>query len=243
MQMFPSSRLLWLLVPAFLTTCQTIPVTKTSVYLLYDVTEIDFIRQRARFVQEAPERLAALGVDTAGVEPAAVEVSIGLVNDLAQTRMRSARLPAGPANRWDDNPLVRRDAATQFRNTLAIQIDQLLSTADSTTAQSKIYQRLCRELHRLAADSADAKALVLYSDLLENSALFSFYTDDPKNTGIDRFEQDVLAGECLLPDLTGIRIHLVVLRNPEQDDRIEAAAQFWERLLRKKHADVQVYAF
>lgn len=141
------------------------------------------------------------------------------------------------------NPLDRLDEIKRFSRGIGGDFTALLRDAQWQKNQSKIYQNLCRELNNLVRANSDKKAVIIYSDMLENSNLFSFY-----GSGIEKVHQYLedmsqakrdLTADCEMPDLSGVELNIVSLRTKENDEKINLASQFWTRFFQQQRALVR----
>jgi len=106
-------------------------------------------------------------------------------------------------------------------------------------SQSKIYQNLCRELNNVNAGSSKILILI-YSDMLENSNLFSFYRNINRikewNKDIEKAINSLKEKDCQLPDLFKADIHVISKRKVENDILINEAEMFWTKMFETTRA-------
>jgi hypothetical protein len=109
---------------------------------------------------------------------------------------------------------------------------------------STVYQPIVRELNRLAKSTATSRKLLVFSDLNENSSVFSVHTKkdfdllkkDP-NAVLEKLSQK---GK-LPPSLTGIEVFFVYHpKNPEDDERFSLMANLFSDALTMRGAKVTI---
>lgn len=168
------------------------------------------------------------------------QLRMSALNELSQNNAHIATLPSPDASILGINPYVRQDEVSQFEQKVKDVIETFCHTYRKDANQTKIYQGLCNELVRLKADSADYKIMVIYSDFLENSTLFSLYPN--KSTKYlkypTEFADSVLAHVCPLPMLQEVDIYLVAYRTTKNDEPVNQALHFWKAIL--EHAGAKV---
>ena len=145
--------------------------------------------------------------------------------------------PAAPPQHGQ-NPLDRQDEIKKFQSDLSSKISELLKDNDWNKEKSKIYQNVCRELNNLKkADTKHSKTMILFSDMLENSTLLSFYKSntDVLINQIESFEKNTLSKDCAIPDLSEIEFYVVTNRNKTNDELINKAERFWKALFKLKN--------
>jgi len=212
-----------------------------TVYVFLDATEAKY-REANHYLSDLPIILRKMNVDTVHGGNNGAEVRFFLINDLSESKSKVRLLSQGVSGMMGQNPLERRDEIKKFSRGLSQDLQQLLSSAQWQTNQSKIYQNLCRGLNNLKAAGGDRKIVIVYSDMLENSDLFSFY--EPRSGKIERYIEDPrlaeleLSADCAMPDLSGVEINIVAFRNKENDEMINRASQFWLRLFQSHNATI-----
>lgn len=214
-----------------------------TVYVFIDVTDSAF-RSPAAYSADFPKVLAKLRADTNGWGIDGGEVRLLLLNDLSQSNSASRVLRAGTSGAMGENRLSRRDSIRVFARGVWHDLDSLLKSTSWERSQSKIYQNLCRGLTDLAEDHSEEKTMIVYSDMLENSKLLSFYGPLESVRARADSEQVVrrLEAECIIPAISSVDVNIVTFRRAEMDDRVNVALAFWKRLLEKKGAVVHVGA-
>jgi len=226
-----------------LLSCKEEKVQLTQVCVLIDVTDEKF--RDDNFVEENLSkylRLMKLDAESGGYSGG--EIKLSLINEISDSKSKTVKIDVAETGMMGENPLTRRDEVQRFNNNLKESFGSVLNEADWGTNASKIYQKVTRELLKMKRKEADRNYLIIYSDMLENSDLFSFYgqnwqqqikklTGDPANT-----LQELAKKGPELPDLSEFEIFVVVTRNPENDEKINLSEQLWTALFEYRGATV-----
>jgi len=224
--------------------CNTEQAEKyTDVYVFIDITDSASV-QASTYQSSIPEILKTIGVDTSSGGYSGGEVKFFLINDISNSQSEKIVLKRGNKGLLGQNPFDRLDEIKDFQSSLKKQLDKILRNADWEKSQSKIYQNLCRELANLKSAPGDKKIAIVFSDMLENSSLFSFYeTGISKVSGyvkdIEGTYETLLSKDCSLPELSEIDIYLIAHRTVENDEKINLAEKFWSALFEFKKAKVR----
>ena len=214
----------------------------TTVYVFVDETDSLF-RTASHYLPDIPLILRKMNIDTVNGGFDGAELRLFLINDLSESKSTVRRLEEGSPGMLGQNPLDRLDEVKKFSRGIGGDFVSLLREAQWQKNQSKIYQNLCRELNNLVKANSDKKAVIIYSDMLENSNLFSFY-----GSGIEkvrRYIEDMnqtrreLMVDCEMPDLSGVELSIVSLRTKENDEKVNLASQFWTRFFQQQRALVR----
>ncbi|TAH40045.1 MAG: hypothetical protein EYC69_12095 [Bacteroidetes bacterium] len=115
----------------------------------------------------------------------------------------------------------------------------------SGKANSSVYIPIVKALSFLKSTEAETKALLIYSDLMENGENISLYDQSSlkkmkENPGtlIDFYES-----KMTLPDLTGISVYLIYRPlNIKEDERFQIVSGFYKKMLENKGAKVFIQA-
>lgn len=127
-------------------------------------------------------------------------------------------------------------------------ISTFLDTVSSDTVgrnNSSVYIPVAIELNRLAESDADTRILVLYTDLMENTADISFYR--PKTLATLKTAPEEIRKKfdatVELVDLSSVRVYIVFQpRSPAEDETFRLVSTFYKTLLESKGATVTVAA-
>lgn len=104
-----------------------------------------------------------------------------------------------------------------------------------------LMQNLCGHLNALATSNAPKKAILIFSDMLENTPQLSFYNyrNNPSQL-LDHYE--TLAAKmdkiCPLPALNNITVTIIYLPTEETDGLFQASKTFWSKYLTGYGAEV-----
>jgi hypothetical protein len=151
------------------------------------------------------------------------------------------------------NKYVRGEEVKKFKDEFEKIMSTIITDFEWIRSTTKIYQQLCREVNRMKFSKADQKIIILYSDMLENSKLFSFFYKNDKiantkndlnevkrwiesDSNIQKAYENILSIDCEFPDLSDIEFYIVSNRNVAYDEKINLAEKFWTSLFRLKNA-------
>ncbi|QGY42467.1 hypothetical protein GM418_01995 [Maribellus comscasis] len=233
----------WILLLFTFASCKTEVAKTTDICVLIDVTDEKF--RDENFVSESvPKLLKLMKLDKENGGYSGASIKLSLINEISDSKSKTAKIKAGETGMMGENPLNRRDEVVKFCEQFEANFSQILASADWGTNASKIYQKVTRELIKMKNMEGDKKYLVVYSDMLENSDLFSFYgsnwetainkmIENPEET-LDKLGKKGPA----LPDLSEFIIYIVPHRTPENDQKINLSEQFWTTLFEYRGATV-----
>ena len=227
--------------------CKKQKVQNTQICVLIDVTDEKF--RDDNFVEEnLPKLLRLMKLDEESSGFSGGEIKLSLINEISDSKSKMVRIDVAETGMMGENPLNRRDKVKNFSSDLKESFSSLLNEADWGTDASKIYQKVTRELLKMKKKTADRNYLIIYSDMLENSNLFSFYgqnwrqkierlAEDPGTT----LEQLAEKGPAM-PDLSEFDIFIVASRDSENDEKINLSEKLWTNLLEYQGATVSFNA-
>lgn len=223
--------------------CKEEKATTTQISVLIDITDKRF--EDKNFVSEnLPKYLKMMNLDKETGGYSGGEIKFSLINEVSDSKSKAAKIEAAKTGLMGENKLNRRDEVDKFYGSLEKSFIQLLNDANWGTDASKIYQKVTRELIKMKSSNYDKKVMIIYSDMLENSNLFSFYGPDWK-TGIQKMtENPETTLEKLsrkgpaLPDLSEFQIYIITNRTPENDEKVNLSEQLWTTLLEYQGAVV-----
>jgi hypothetical protein len=174
-----------------------------------------------------------------GSSPNGCSVRTFEINSLSNNKSDEVELKKGSIGLNGDNPLDRNEEIKKFYKELD-RVFSNLAAPSKCFNQSKIYQNLCRELISLRkVKGYNSKRLIIYSDMLENSSLFSFYKNKIDYRDKESLRLAIKSIEekaCVFPNLSGIEIFVISSRNETNDELINNAERFWMYLLDSKGA-------
>lgn len=219
--------------------CSTPERTTHNILVVYDVT--GSVQSSLPSAEQIMANLNSM-VDVEQSPSDGYKVYITRIDDVSGGRMTKVSIPVDGTNAATGNPKKRQREVAAFVEDTKKQLEEVLAGSDMDKGSSKIYNKLCRSVNTLDKTSGEHYVLV-YSDMMENSELASFYTPsvlDAAATGATDFAMSTLASSCTLPDLTGYTIALYPYRTAENDRQITKAEQFWTTLLQSKGGQVSV---
>ena len=232
-----------LLIISVLFSCKPEKTQTTAVIVLIDVTDERF--KDNQFTEEnIPKflQLMKLNKETGGYSGG--EIKFSLINEVSDSKSRKAQIASGETGLMGENPLTRKDEVNRFCDELDIALSEVLEKADWGTNASKIYQKVTRECIKLSREEADRKYLIIYSDMLENSKLFTFYGNNWKSQIDKMINEPELTMEKLgakgpsLPDLSDLEIFIIATRTEGNDEKINLSEQLWTSLFEYQGATV-----
>ncbi len=232
-----------ILLLTFLFACQKQEVQNTQVCVLIDVTDEKF--QDPNFSKEnLPPLLKLMKLNEENGAYSGGEIKLSLINEISDSRSKSIRIGTAQTGLMGENPLNRRDEVNRFKNELEQSFTSILDETNWGTDASKIYQKVIRELIKMKKKEADRYYLVIYSDMLENSELFSFYGQNWQQriekmaVNPDQTIAELSQKGPAMPDLSEFDIYVVVSRNTENDEKINLSEQFWTSIFEYQGATV-----
>lgn len=172
------------------------------------------------------------------------EIKFSLINEVSDSKSKSAKIAAGKTGVMGENPLNRKDEVNRFCDEIELSFSEVLESADWGTNASKIYQKVARECIKLSRKDADRKCLIIYSDMLENSQLFSFYRSQWKKEIESMIEDPEKTLEKLgkkgpaLPDISELEIYIIATRTEGNDEKVNLSEQLWTALFEYQGATV-----
>jgi hypothetical protein len=223
--------------------CSEEKASTTQICVLIDVSDKRF--QNQNYVEENVPKLLSLmdlSEQTGGFSGG--EIKLSLINEVSDSKSKTIKIETGETGMMGENPLNRKDKVVKFQNQLKQSFAELLEQANWGTDASKIYQKVSRELIKMKKSEADKKYLIIYSDMLENSSLFSFYGANWKTDIEKMMEEPEKTLENLakkgpaLPDLSEFEIFVIPSRTSENDEKINLSEQLWQILFETRGATV-----
>lgn len=223
--------------------CKTETPQNTSISVLIDVTDERF--KDENFIDEnLPKFLSLMKLDKESGGYSGGEIKLSLINEVSDSKSKTIKIAVGENGMLGENPLNRRDDIKRFYNEVEQSFTSILGNADWGTNASKIYQKVTRECIKMHRTDADRKYLIIYSDMLENSSLFSFYGQNWKKQIEKMMTEPEETIELLakkgpsLPDLSDFVIYIIATRTSGNDEKINLCEQFWTTLFEFQGASV-----
>jgi hypothetical protein len=228
---------------SLLLSCKTETPQSTAISVLIDVTDERF-KDDNFIADNLPKFLALMKLDKETGGFSGGEIKLSLINEVSDSKSKSIKIELGETGMLGENPLNRKDQVERFYNELHQAFVSLLESADWGTDASKIYQKVTRECIKMNRTVADRKYLIIYSDMLENSSLFSFYGQN-WHSQIEKMmaEPDKTLGQLAkkgpaLPDLSEFEIFIIATRTSGNDEKINLSEQFWTSIFEYQGATV-----
>lgn len=215
-------------------------INNTLIYVMVDKTE-DKLGIENIAKESVNEILQLGGFSEDGSSPNGCKVKMFDINSLSNNRSRQVEIEPGSVGWNGDNSLDRNDAIQRFKSDLSNLLDVANENSKTGFDQSKIYQNICRELNAMAGEgvSYNSKRFIIFSDMLENSDLYSFYTsavDFTEETELQKVLELLEKSNCIIPDLSEIEVHIVVSRDEQNDEMINKSELLWKYIFEVKNA-------
>lgn len=219
-------------------------IITSEFYIFIDVTDT-LNRDEKIFTNDAEKIIDKmnLSIENGGLSGGIVKFF--LLSETSSSPYKSVEIEKGANSYFDErsNKYIRGEEIKEFSEKINLTINEILYDVDWEKENSKIYQQLCREINRLAKlSTADQKIIIIYSDMLENSKLFSFYGRKIKEiehwmANKDRIKiayEQRLSTDCKLPTkeegIDEIEIYFVSKRTRTNDEKVNLAERFWSTL-------------
>ena len=213
-------------------------ISNNLIYVMIDQTDTSLNYQN--IVKSSIIKIVNLsGLSKDGSSPNGCTIKKFDINSLSDNKSKEAVIGCGSVGLSGDNPLDRNDDIKMFiKNTESILAPD--NSKSGTFSQSKIYQNVCRELNVMTSNNQTftTRRLVIFSDMLENSDLFSIYRsniDFNNEEKLDEVLQEMEKSDCILPDLSNVEIYIVVSRSEDNDEIINKSAKLWEYIFNSKN--------
>ncbi len=217
----------------------SVPPETHRILVIYDVTgSQDGVLPTAAQIMTDIRKLVPIGE----VPNDGIYIATAMVDDISGAPIVEHTLPAELGSAATTNPKKRSREVKTFASEVEAALEQQLAAATTDKQSSKIYSKLCRTLRNFHA-SGSPSYLLLYSDLLENSTLASFYKPDQLQSASSdplAYYRDNMKPSCSLPDLQGLTCSIYPYRTQAQDNIVTAAEQFWVGVLEGSGAVVAV---
>lgn len=208
-----------------------------DISLFIDVTNGNTINESQ--VDNLIERIFSysdISLDTGGDNT--VDFVVYELNQVSESTSIKFHLEPGVSGLLGQNPLDRIEEIKAFDEQIRNGFSKIIKKERKALEMSKIYQNLCRELNSMDF-TADKTLILINSDMLENSELFSFYSSakKPKLTldGVVEMLEKIEDKDCEFPNLSGVQIVAVSQRTIEDDELINEAEEFWSILFEIKN--------
>jgi hypothetical protein len=142
------------------------------------------------------------------------------------------------------NPYERNRWAAQF-TALAQQVVDSVNRLPIGLDESDIYQAVISEANIISKLEGKEKTLIIYSDLHENSALYSVYNKKSREflvTHLTEVEQ-LFKKRAIPRNLHGLRVYIIYKpRNPDENEVFTLMASLYKSILEEYGASVTIEA-
>ena len=223
--------------------CKDEATQNTQICVLIDVTD-EKLRDNNFVEENLPKFLNLMKLDKESGGFSGGEIKLSLINEVSDAKSKTVKIAVAETGMMGENPLNRKDEVNRFNDQLEQSFSKILKEADWGTNASKIYQKVARELIKMKKKDFDKNYLLIYSDMLENSDLFSFYGQNWEKqvesliANPEKTLKELSQRGPELPDLSDFEIYIIVSRNPENDEKINLSEQLWTALLEYQGASV-----
>jgi hypothetical protein len=154
------------------------------------------------------------------------------LSNLGQTKSKDLEIKMGTTGLNGQPSLARkRDVDNFVSKTLNPQIKTFANNLQVGKPESEIYINLCRQVNNLSKLKADKKNLIIYSDMLENSKLFTFLNDEVSMIDFENAEKS-----CPFPDMSDIEIYIVPPVNVDNKVLLLKSEKQWSNFFASKNA-------
>ncbi len=224
--------------------CKEEKASTTNITFLLDITDEKFNTENFDS-ENINSILKLMNLDKEQGGFSGGEVRVSLINDVSDSKSKKTSIATAQGGLLGQNPLIRRDEVLKFYAELQEIFESTFETTSWGTSESKIYQKTVRELIKLKRAQGDRKVLIIYSDMLENSNLFSFYSQGWKANiekmliQPEKVLQELAINGPAMPDISEIEIFVVTSRDNENDEKINYSERLWTALFQTKGANVR----
>lgn len=204
----------------------------TITYIFADITGNNSTKDLLTLTQ-IDEIMKSMGMVKGGSVFNGGLIKIMLINDISMNKSVTIELPKGNSNIIDGETSASRALKVrEFRKEILAKSKKFLSGITSGKDESEIYRNLCKQLKTLKSESSDKKNVIIFSDMLENSSLFSLYGG--KKNEFDSIIEKA-NNDCSFPALDEINIYVIPPIDVKNKNLISNAEAFWAKLFEKKN--------
>jgi len=226
---------------ALLPACSNIEGKLSNLIVIVDVTtaESDEIPSVDRIMADI-EKL--VDIESAQNVNNGLVFSVSLFDDISGSAAAQLVLKPMSGNTAMDNPVKRKKEVRNYLKELRAMVTSTLASTQLDRAKSKIYNKLCSTLPNFI-NTTDENYVIIYSDMLENSELATFYNPALLQTAAKdpiEFYNQKLKPSCELPSLANTEVHLYTAHTKENDMKVSQAEKFWAGVLKNKGAKVKI---
>lgn len=220
-------------------------ISQTDILFFIDVTDTLY-KDIEIYKSDIDAIFNRVGLDIEEGGNSGLNISFFILNETTSKPLGSVSIEKSSNSIFDDesNKYNRIDKIKAFKSSLVEIMEEIIEHNSKKKSRSKLYQQICRELNRLTKFSnADEKVVIVYSDMLEHSDLFSFYGKglydinrwmESKDRLLLAYKQK-LSLDCKLPTaddgMGNVELYFITKRTAENDDKVNLAEKFWAALL------------
>lgn len=153
------------------------------------------------------------------------------INDISMNTAITFELPKGNASIRNGTTSQQRAVNVRnFKKEVKDGITKFVSTLSFGNEESEVYRNLCKQIRNLNDEKADKKNIIIYSDMLENSPIFTLYgkTINEKEIFIKAEK------ECIFPKMNEINLYIIPPVNIDNKDLISRSEKFWTTFFLQK---------
>lgn len=210
------------------------PSVDTDISVLRDITDTLIVQPTSM------DLFALAGIDSGSLQ--SIHINCSTISDYGYNTAYSASLAS--TSLLFSNPYARAKDIKDFQGTVAVNI-AAINIQQSTRQKSNIYSVVAKELKRLATLPAKEKLCLVYSDLAENSSIFSVYK--PSDFELVKSKPDkvrqILEQVVKPGSLMGIRLYLIYKpKNTKDNELFGYMSEIYRKLFESAGAQVFVGA-
>jgi hypothetical protein len=206
--------------------------TTTTTYIFIDITGDNSFKELLTDTQ-IDEIMKSMGMVKGGSVFNGGLIKIMLINDISMNKSVTMELPKGNSSIVNGETSASRALKVrEFEKEITAKGREFLSGLTSGKDESEIYRNLCKQLKTLKSESSDKKNVIIYSDMLENSPIFSLYGG--KRNDFDSIIKKA-NDDCSFPQLDEINIYVIPPINVKNKNLISNAEAFWTKLFEQKN--------
>lgn len=222
--------------------CNETEHTPITITVFVDDTEPMFC-DKTRYLNDIPLVLQKAGVDTNRVDYSEVIIRYCLMSDIYSDRKVTTKLNHAYCGIMGINDYDRIDDIRIFQQSVRDNVNKLFDSMECGKGKSKIYETICRQLQQMKDDTTAKKYLIIYSDMLQNSEMFSFYGKGAEKRVLVMMEHVAETEQklseyngCSLQKLNDVEIIIINQHKKENDNKAALAERFWRKLFEFKGA-------
>lgn len=217
-----------LLLLTVLTNCNECPQEQqfqTSVYMFIDYTDsLNYSKLKENRSKDSAQ-IAALFSKSACNSGEFRIVSINNIGSDIDDPISYDIIPEGVTE------FTMPDDVLDFFRKIQPHIKKYTRSASSQLNNTKIFEPLCQKIKQLQQAPKGRKILLIYSDMLENSDVFTMYNRFNLENTDSILKVMETKCKCKFPEsMKDVEINIVNHRDPISDTLIRNACRFWEKV-------------